>query len=355
MIIIGVDFHPEFQQIACVDTEGGEYEERRLQHPEEAERFYRELSTRRVVVRVGMEASGHARWFEHLLKELQFDLWIGDAGEIRTRQARKQKTDRQDAQLILKLLLEDRFPRIWVPDAENRDLRQLLWHRHRMVQARTRIMNQLQAVALNEGLRCKKRLWRDRGRQQLESLQLAPWASRRRSDLLQTLDRMSPTITELTQAIQREAEKRAEARRLMTHPGVGALTALAYVLIIGDAERFGCGKQVASYLGLVPLEKSSGNRRRLGHITKQGSSMLRFLLVEAAQATVRSDPNWRSRYFHLLMRRGRKTAKVAMARRLAICLYWMWRQQRDYEQLVKFGSHAGQPGNRDDVQKTSRY
>jgi len=158
-----------------------------------------------------------------------------------------------------------------------------------MVQARTRIMNQLQAVALNEGLRCKKRLWREPGRQ-LESLQLAPWASRRRSDVLQMLDRMSPTIAELTQAIQREAEKRAEARRLMTHPGVDALTALTYVLIIGDAERFRCGNQVATYLGLVPLEKSSGSRRRLGHITKQGSSMLRFLLVEAAQATYAAIP-----------------------------------------------------------------
>jgi len=346
MIIIGVDFHPEFQQIASVDTESGEFEERRLQHREEAERFYRELGSRGVAVRVGMEASGHARWLEHLLKELQFELWIGDAAEIQTKRVRKQKTDRQDAQLILKLLLEDRFPRIWVPDAENRDLRQLLWHRHRMVQARTRIMNQLQAVALNEGLRCKKKLWRERGRQQLESILLLPWASRRRSDLLQLLDRLSPTIAELTDAIEQEAEKRPEARRLMSHPGVGALTALAYVLIIGDPERFRCGKQVASYLGLVPLEKSSGRRRRLGHITKQGSSILRFLLVEAAQATVRSDPNWRNKYFHLAMQRGRKTAKVAMARRLAIRLYWMWREGRDFEQQIKFGSHAGQPENR---------
>jgi transposase len=350
MIIIGVDFHPEFEQIASVDTESGEFEEQRLQHREEAERFYRELGSRGVAVRVGMEASGHARWLEDLLKELQFELWIGDAAEIQTKRVRKQKTDRHDAQLILKLLLEDRFPRIWVPSADNRDLRQLLWHRHRMVQARTRIMNQLQAVALNEGLRCKKKLWRERGRQRLESILLLPWASRRRSDLLQLLDRLSPTIAELTHAVEQEAQKRPEARRLMSHPGVGALTALAYVLIIGDPERFRCGKQVASYLGLVPLERSSGRRRRLGHITKQGSSMLRFLLVEAAQATVRSDPNWRNKYFHLVMRRGRKTAKVAMARRLAIRLYWMWRGGREYEQQIKFGSHAGQPGNRYGVQ-----
>jgi transposase len=177
-----------------------------------------------------MEASGHARWFERLLGELQFDLWIGDAAAIRSKRVGKQKTDRQDGQLILELLLEDRFPRIWVPSWENRDLRPLLWHRHRRVQARTRIMNQLQAVALNEGVRCQKRLWRERGEQQLESFRLAPWASRRRRDLLELLDRLTPTISELTQAIAQEAEKCAAAQRLMTHPGVGALTALAFVL-----------------------------------------------------------------------------------------------------------------------------
>src|SRR6202140_536520 len=348
MIIIGVDFHPEFQQIASVDTDSGEFQEKRLVHREDAETFYRALKGQKV--RVGMEASGHARWFERLVAELQFELRIGDAAEIRTKRVRKQKTDRQDAHLILGLLLEDRFPQIWVPSWENRDLRQLLWHRHRMVQTRTRMMNQLQAVALNEGLRSKKRLWRERGRQQLESFLLAPWASRRRRDLLELLDRLNPTIAELSQAIEQEVEKCREAQRLRTHPGVGALTALAFVLIIGQAERFQCGKQVASYLGLVPLEDSSGSRRRLGHITKQGSSILRFLLVEAAQVTVRSLPEWRSKYLHLMMRRGRKIAKVAIARRLAVRLYWMMRQGWDYQQWIKFGSHAGESGNRHGVQ-----
>ncbi|MGA8345547.1 MAG: transposase, partial [Candidatus Sulfotelmatobacter sp.] len=116
------------------------------------------------------------------------------------------------------------------------------------------------------------------------------------------------------------------------------------------AERFQCVKQIAAYLGLVPLEDSSGNRRRLGHITKQGSSMLRFLMVEAAQVTVRSLPEWRSKYFHLMMRRGRKIAKIAMARRLAIRLYWMWRKGWDYEQVKKFGSHAGKLETGDGVQ-----
>jgi transposase len=349
MIIIGCDYHPSFQQIAFVDTETGELQERRLQHREEAEKFYRDLAAQGMKVRVGMEASGHARWFERLLAELQCELWIGDAAEISAKRVRKQKTDRQDAQLILRLMMKDDFPQIWVPSWENRDLRQLLWHRHRMVQARTRIMNQLQAVALNEGLRSKKRLWREAGREQLEAIRLAPWASQRRRDLLELLDRLNPTIAKLTQAIEEEVEKCPAARRLQTHPGVGPLTALAFVLIIGKADRFQCGKQIASYLGLVPLEKSSGNQRRLGHITKQGNSLLRFLLVEAAQVTARSLPEWRSKYVHLTMRRGRKIAKVAMARRLAVRLYWMMRKEWNYGQVKKFGSHAGQPGTGDGV------
>ena len=253
MIIIGCDYHPGFQQIAFVDTETGDYGEQRLEHCEGAEKFYRDLANQGRKVRVGMEASGHERWFERLLEELKIELWVGDAAVIRAKRGRKAKTDRLDAQHILNLLLKDDFPKIWVPSWENRDLRQLLWHRHRLVQARTRMMNQLQAVALNEGLRCKKKLWRELGREQLEAFRLAPWASRRRKDLLQLLDQVNPTIAELTHAIEREAEKSPQARRLMTHPGVGSLTALAFVLIIGKAERFQCGKQIAAYLGLVPV------------------------------------------------------------------------------------------------------
>src|SRR5262250_805989 len=270
MLIIGCDYHPGFEQIAFVDTDSGEYQEQRLPHREEAEKFYRDLAAQGRKVRVGMEASGHARWFERLVEELSFELWMGDAAKIRAKRVRKKKTDREDARHILKRMLKDDFPKIWVPSWDNRDLRQLLWHRHRMVQMRTRIMNQLQAVALNEGLRCKKRLWREKGRQQLESMRLARWATRRRRDLLELLDRLNPTITELTQLIEQEVEKYPAAQRLMTHPGVGALTALAFVLIIGETERFGCGKQIAAYLGLVPEEDSSGESRRLGHISKQG-------------------------------------------------------------------------------------
>ena len=344
MLIIGCDYHPSFQQIAFVDTETGEICEKRLGHPQEAEQFYRELHQRGVQVRVGMEASGHSRWFERLLEELGFELWIGDPAEIRSRRVRKQKTDRQDAELILQLLMEGRFRRIWVPSWENRNTRQLVWHRHRLVQMRTRVVNQLHAIALNEGLRRKRSLWRSKGRAELEALPLAPWATRRRQDLYELLDQLEPAIAELTTAVEQEAAQRPEVVRLMTHPGVGAITALAFVLIIGDPERFPNGKKLSSYLGLVPAEESSGDRRRLGHISKQGNSLLRCLLGEAAQAAVRSDPEWRRQFVRLAMRRQRAIAKVAMARKLAVSLFWMWRDGVNYTQRPKLGSHVGQPG-----------
>src|ERR1700678_1293533 len=285
MLIIGVDYHPSDQYIALVDTETGEYAERQLNHREgEAEQFYRELTERKRSAGVGMEATGYSRWFERLLTELGIELWIGDAAEIKTKRVRKQKTDREDARLLLRLLRENNFPRIWVPDPENRDLRQLLWHRHRLVQMRTRIMNQLQALAMNEGHRWKKKLFSAQGRARLEKLALAPWASRRRQELLELLDRMNPAIEELTAAVEQEARKRPEVMRLMTHPGVGPLTALAYVLIIGTPARFQRGQQIGIYVGMIPSEDSSAHKQRLGHISKQGDSLLRFLLVEAAQA-----------------------------------------------------------------------
>jgi transposase len=344
MWIVGCDYHPSFQQIAWIDTESGECGECALLHSNgEAEKFYRNLKEQGIKMRVGIEATGHARWFERLLTELEYELWIGDPAEIKAKRVRKQKNDRDDARLLRTLLVEDRFPRVWLPGVENRDLRQLLWHRHRLVQMRTRVMNQLQAVALNEGVRRKKGLWSEAGRAQLESFPLKPWATRRREDLLELLDDLTPRIKTLTTAVEQQVEQYPEAQRLMTHPGVGAITALAYVLIIGHPERFRCGKQIGSYLGLIPCEDSSAGRQRLGHVSKQGNTLLRFLLLEAAQAAVRCNADWRREFLHLVLRRQRNIAKVAMARKLAVRLYWMWRKGWDYETFWQFGSHVGQP------------
>jgi transposase len=122
---------------------------------------------------------------------------------------------------------------------------------------------------------------------------------------------------------------------------VGPLTALAFVLIIGTPERFQCGKQIGTYVGMIPTEDSSAGKQRLGHISKQGNSLLRFLLIEAAHAAARVNPHWRRRYMHLAMRRHKSISKVAMGRRLGIRLYWMWRNGCDYSPSFEFGSYAG--------------
>jgi len=340
MIIIGCDFHTRYQQIAMANDETGELLlERRLEHASgEANAFYRNLQA---PVRVGIEATGPLHWFERLLAELGHELWVGDAAKIRASEIRKQKTDQRDARLILELLLAKRFPKIWVPTPAERDLRQLLWHRHKLVGLRTMLGNQLHALAMSQGLCRKKKLFTKKGRMELAHLTLAPWASRRREEILRLLDQLEVPIEELDRAVLEEAKHRKDAALLMTHPGIGPVTSLAFVLTIGPITRFACSKKISSYLGLNPSEYSSGGRRRLGAISKQGNPMVRWLLIEAVCPAVRKDPALRQDYQRLKFRRGHAVAKVAIARKLAVRMYWMLRSGAAYAQLVRM---QGSPG-----------
>jgi transposase len=344
MLIIGCDFHTRYQQIAMAREETAELlAERRLDHESgEAHAFYRGLQRFQEPVRVGIEATGPIHWFERLLAELGHELWIGDSAKIRASETRKQKTDERDAALILDLLLAKRFPKIWVPTPAERDLRQLLWHRHKLVSMRTMLGNQLHALAMTQGLCRKKKLFTRKGRVELVSLGLAPWASRRREELLKLLDQLEPAIAELDHVVLQEAKRRDDATLLMTHPGIGPNTALAFVLAAGPVARFPCSKKIASYFGLNPSEESSGGRRRLGAISKQGNTMVRWLLIETVHHAVRQDPALRQDYQRLKFRRGHAVAKVAIARKLAVRMYWMLRSGADYSQMVRRqGSQGG--------------
>lgn len=353
MMIIGCDFHPRFQQIAFLDQDTGECGERRLNHPQEAVEFYRSLP--RGLVRIGMEATGNYRWFRRLLGELGHEVLLGDPARIRASMVRKQKTDKRDARHILNLLVEDRFPVVWLPPMVNEDMRQLLSHRCSLVRFRAKVKNLLDAIAKNEGLE-EKQAWSAKRRQQIEALPLANWHQTRRTDLLALLDRLSEQIQPLDKAVERAAEADQAARLLMTHPGVGPVVSLSYVLTIGDWRRFPRGKQVASYIGLIPAEESSSDKRRLGHISKQGNTLLRHLLVEAATTAQKYDASWHRQYVRLSMNKHHGVAKVAIAHKLAVRLYWMWRSGQDWQQIKERalhpsekdlslgtrGSHAGQ-------------
>jgi transposase len=340
MKIIGCDLHTRYQQVALLEQETGEVIERRLEHQSgEARAFYAGLEG---PVRVGIEATGHTRWFERMLAELGQELWIGDAAEIRASVVRKQKTDARDAAHLLDLLLTNRFPRIWRPSLEERDLRQLVWHRQKLVWMRNAVGNQLHSLAMGEGLCRKQKLFTKKGRAELESLGLGPWASYRRQELLRMLDELDQSLQRLDDAVQQQAEQNPQAVRLMTHPGVGPVTSLAFVLTIGPVGRFQRSKQVASYLGLNPREHSSGGRQRLGSISKQGNPMMRSLLVEAGHTAARLDAELRQDYQRLKLRRGSGVAKVAIARKLAVRMYWMLRSPANYAQLVRMqGSPRG--------------
>jgi transposase len=339
MLIIGCDFHSGFQQIAIFDNQTGEIQERKLLHAAEAEEFYRAQGA---AVQVGMEAGAPCQWFRRLLSQCGHELWVGDAARIRAAEPRKQKTDRRDAELILKLMLEGRFPRVWMPTEAERDVRQLLMDRHHRMRRRTQVKNQLQALALNQGLQKGRKLWSAAGLEQLRQLPMMEHAARRRDELMRVVAELEVQIAELDVLVRQQAEARPDARRLMTHPGVGPQTALAMVLTLGEVGRFENAKKVASYLGLIPGEYSSGNKQRLGHISKQGSSLMRFLLVEAGQTAVRGDAELRRAYARLAAKKSRAVAKVMVARRLAVRLYWMLRREWTYAELAR---HAGEPGS----------
>jgi transposase len=316
-------------------------EEKKLTHASgEAEKFYREPEAPALV---GMEATGNSRWFELMMEKLGHQLWIGDAAKIRASYVRKQKTDKRDAGHILTLLMEKRFPRLWVADAQQRDIRQLLTHRHKLFGVRTRLKTELQHLALNQGVQKKRQLWNQKGRALLESLPLEGWTRQRRQDLLQLLAVVEPQIAQLDKAVEQVAEANPQAVLLMSQPGVGPITALAFAVTIGEVARFPRSKQLASYLGLIPSEHSSGSQRRLGSISKQGNIFLRTLLVESAQSAVRHDPEFRKEYQHRCHHKAKGIAKVAAARKLAVRLYWMLKSNKPYPEVLLIGGSQRHP------------
>jgi len=338
MVLIGSDFHPSWQQVSWLNQETGETGDVRLVHePGAVEKFYRQFPAGS---QIGMEATGNCQWFVERMARLGHEVLVGDAAKIRASDARQQKHDKRDARLLVQLLVENRFPQIWVPSREQKDLRQLLIHRYKLVRIRAQVKNGLQHLAMNQGVLKKHKLWSVAGQKVLRELPLASWASRRREDLLKMMSELDAKVDLLDQAVSEAAEKNEKARLLMTQPGVGPITSLAFVLTMGDVSRFPRGKQVASYLGLIPREYSSGGHQRLGSISKQGNSFLRMLLVEAAQGAVRCDPEFRNAYMHRCHSKPKGVAKVAAARKLAIRLYWMLRTNTGYPEIVRIGSSS---------------
>lgn len=333
MKIIGVDLHTRQQTIAMLDDQTGELVERELDHAgNQVREFYSALPK---PVLVGIEATGSMHWFLQLLAELAIDFRVGHPAKIRAAEPRKQKNNRRDARLILTLLAENRFPAICMPSPEQHDLQVLLRHRHQFVRMRTRVQLCLQALALSRGLRRGSSLWTPEGQHTFRTWPLPPHATEQRDTLLALYPQLQESIDHLDHQVETQAQLRPQARRLMTHPGVGPVTALATEVFLGDPRRFADGKAVASYIGMIPREYSSGRHQRFGKLSKQGNSLLRFLWGEAARHAVRRDPQLQRFYRRKLVQKGMGKALVAAARKLGIRLWIMLRDQIDYTEFCR--------------------
>lgn len=336
-VYCGVDFHTRQQLIKWCDTRDGEIKEQRLFHDslDEVRTFYAQF---RGEVRIGIEACGYSEWFERLLHELGHEVWVGDATKIRRRARSRQKTDRRDAELLIDLLLKDEFPRINRLSFESLEVLRCLRYRHRLVQMRSRMRNSLQAIALGSGIVLKSKLRTKRGREKLNDLPLSPVLSQQRSGWLDMIEEIERRIAEVEQELEKTAVGDERVRRLRTHPGVGLLTALALVHTLCPVDRFANTRKVAAYVGLEPREYSSGERKRMGRISKAGSRVLRFLLVEAGIKATWKDVELKNLYYRVLHRRGQARAKVAVARHLLIHAFIMLRDEIDYAEFKLRGA-----------------
>jgi transposase len=334
-VYIGVDIHARQQTLSYLDTSDGTTGQVVLDHEQDDVReFYSQFQGE---VIIGIEASGYTNWYEELVEQLGHQLVVGDAGEIRLLARRRQKNDRRDADLLLELLVRGEFPILYRSSKASRELLRQLRYRHKLVKLRTMVANTLHALALNAGISLRAKLLTKGGRRQLSGLQLSASSQQQRDQLLSLADELTHRIQKVEQWLEAQAKDDERVQRLQTHPGVGLLTALCVVHTLGEVSRFSCTRKVAAYVGFDPMEDSSAERKAYGGISKAGSRLLRYLLIEAGQTAARDDEQLKQFYRRLLPRRGKARAKVAVGRKLLIRCFIMWRAEIDYAEFLRRG------------------
>jgi transposase len=331
-IYIGVDFHARQQTVSSLKTNEGVVSTHNLKHQnkDEVRTFYQQFSGR---VIVGLEASGYSPWFEQLLEDLGHEVWLGDATEIRRRARWRQKNDRRDAELILDLLVHDEFPRLHRPAMKSREILRMLRYRQKLIKMRTMGKNSLQALALQSGLAKRSQLFTKAGLQELLAANMSPAMQWQREQWLQLLEPLNQRLLETMLWLKQQSRDDQRIVRLRTHPGIGLLTSLCLVHTLEPVSRFRNQRKVAAYAGLDPMERSSAERKHFLGISKAGSRVLRYLLVEAAHTAVKKDDDLKRFYHRLAERRGRPKAKTAAARKLLIRSYIMLRDEIDYAEF----------------------
>ncbi|MCA1602178.1 MAG: IS110 family transposase [Acidobacteria bacterium] len=337
-VYIGVDLHARQQTVAYMDTADGEIKRRELHHQRDDVRdFYQQFAGE---VIVGVEASGYTAWFEGLIEDCGHTLSVGDAAEIRRLARRRQKNDRRDAELILDLLTHSEFPQLYRYPPESREVLRQLRFRHKLVKLRTSVLNSLHALSIGAGLSLQAKLATAQGRARLQQLRLSPTLTTQRDEWLALCDELSERILTVERWLKGQAKTDDRVRRVQTHAGVGLLTSLCLVHTLGDVSRFASTRKVTAYVGLDVTEHSSAERKVYGGISKAGSRLLRYLLVEAGQTAAKSDEQLRDFYQQVMRRRGKAKAKVAVARKLLVRCFIMLRDEISYAEFLRRGTRT---------------
>jgi len=333
-IYIGVDFHARQQTICYLKTETGELVTDELKHKDKdaVRKFYAEFPGH---VIIGLEASGYSPWFEAMLEQLNCEVWLGDATEIRRRARWRQKNDRRDAELILDLMVHNEFPRLHRPAVVSREVLRMLRYRQKLTKIRTISKNSVQALALQAGLAKGPHLFSRSGQEELNTTLMSPAMQWQREHWLQLLTTLNQQLLETMVWLKEQGKADSRVSRLRTHPGIGLQTALCIVHSLEPVSRFRNQRKVAAYAGFDPVERSSAEHKHFLGISKAGSRVLRYLVVEAAHTAIRYDEDLRCFYKRLAARRGKPKAKVAVARKLLIRAYIMLRDEIDYAEFQR--------------------
>ena len=304
-LYIGVDFHPH-QQTACwLDEETGELRTKELLHNrKEVKAFYKGMPPSVV----GIEASSQATWFEDLIFENGHELVIGDPALIRKRAVSRHKSDKRDAEHIYTLLVNGEFPTLWRRPRESVHLLEVMRLRQAFVRQRVQTGNRLQAMAHEVGLR-KGTIRTAHFQELLREADMNEVQAMRLSHLFRLMESLDAQIGEIELWLKGKAEEANKVKILLTQRGVGYLTALCLVHTLGDVTRFTTTRQVTAFIGLDPLEQSSGSRTRFGHVSKAGSPLLRFLLGQSANIAVRYDARLKSFYKRLAKKKRNRWPK----------------------------------------------
>lgn len=333
MFYTGLDLHKSFSYITTMDDKGQIVGQKKLPSNSEVVEFLKEFGKN---MEVAIEATPSWYWLYDQLEYEGFDVKLSHPLRTKAIASAKVKTDKVDSATLAHLLRSDLLPLSYVPEKSVRLNRELLRYRASLVKIQSGIKNKIHTIlAKNNISHDYTDLFGKAGIAFLHSLSMPENYKIALMGYLSVLETVRHEIRDASKRVERLAEDDRDAVLLMTIPGVGYYSALLIKSEIGDVKRFPSAKQLCSYAGLVPLTHASGNLCYHGHITKQGSRWLRWILIEAAIHTVKRTGPLRRFYYKVERKKGGKIAKVAAARKLLEWIYHMLRDEKTFQQVEK--------------------